>query len=130
MDCSSSSSEEEEFPSIESVTPQSKIDTIYQSKTEKVGLSLFYSSIIIVLFNYQTNLSTSFCSHCVYAQLYFFFFSFLISKCRFCLKDWLIVVSPFRKYILFYWLTSNFWNPAVIRIHNQATLLLLNVDCL
>ncbi|GJW67537.1 exocyst complex component EXO84C, partial [Tanacetum coccineum] len=31
----SSSSEEEEFPTIESVTPQSKIDTIYQSKTEK-----------------------------------------------------------------------------------------------
>ncbi|KAK1441280.1 hypothetical protein QVD17_07126 [Tagetes erecta] len=31
----SSSDEEDEFPSIESVTPQSKIDTIYQSKTEK-----------------------------------------------------------------------------------------------
>ncbi|XP_071731189.1 exocyst complex component EXO84C-like [Rutidosis leptorrhynchoides] len=27
--------EEDDFPSIESVTPQSKIDTIYQSKTEK-----------------------------------------------------------------------------------------------
>lgn len=30
-----SSEEEDDFPSIESVTPQSKIDTIYQSKTEK-----------------------------------------------------------------------------------------------
>ncbi|GKC89647.1 DNA damage-inducible protein 1 [Tanacetum coccineum] len=33
---SSSSSEEDEFPSIESVSPQSMIDTTYQSKTEKV----------------------------------------------------------------------------------------------
>lgn len=32
-----SSEEEDDFPSIESVTPQSKIDTIYQSKTEKVN---------------------------------------------------------------------------------------------
>ncbi|XP_076955267.1 exocyst complex component EXO84C-like [Bidens hawaiensis] len=32
---SSSSEEEDDFPCIESVTPQSKIDTIYQSKTEK-----------------------------------------------------------------------------------------------
>ncbi|KAI7733199.1 hypothetical protein M8C21_006163 [Ambrosia artemisiifolia] len=31
----SSSEEEDDFPCIESVTPQSKIDTIYQSKTEK-----------------------------------------------------------------------------------------------
>lgn len=31
-----SSEEEDDFPSMESVTPQSKIDTIYQSKTEKV----------------------------------------------------------------------------------------------
>lgn len=31
-----SSEEEDDFPSIESVTPQSKIDTIYQSNTEKV----------------------------------------------------------------------------------------------
>ncbi|KAA8544779.1 hypothetical protein F0562_019517 [Nyssa sinensis] len=30
-----SSEEDDDFPSIESVTPQSKIDTIYQSKTEK-----------------------------------------------------------------------------------------------
>lgn len=30
-----SSEEEEDFPSIESVTPQSKIDSIFQSKTEK-----------------------------------------------------------------------------------------------
>ncbi|KAL2494066.1 Exocyst complex component EXO84C [Forsythia ovata] len=30
-----SSEEEDDFPSMESVTPQSKIDTIYQSKTEK-----------------------------------------------------------------------------------------------
>ncbi|XP_057511636.1 exocyst complex component EXO84C [Actinidia eriantha] len=30
-----SSEEEDDFPSIESVTPQSKIDTIYQSKSEK-----------------------------------------------------------------------------------------------
>ncbi|GFQ04827.1 exocyst complex component exo84c [Phtheirospermum japonicum] len=30
-----SSEEEDDYPSIESVTPQSKIDTIYQSKTEK-----------------------------------------------------------------------------------------------
>ncbi|XP_058198251.1 exocyst complex component EXO84C isoform X2 [Rhododendron vialii] len=30
-----SSEEEDDFPSIESVTPQSKIDTIYQSNTEK-----------------------------------------------------------------------------------------------
>ncbi|KAI3491982.1 hypothetical protein L1887_43619 [Cichorium endivia] len=30
-----SSEEEDDFPSIESVTPQSKIDTIFQSKTEK-----------------------------------------------------------------------------------------------
>ncbi|KAL4572724.1 hypothetical protein LXL04_019507 [Taraxacum kok-saghyz] len=30
-----SSEEEDDFPTIESVTPQSKIDTIYQSKTEK-----------------------------------------------------------------------------------------------
>lgn len=29
------SEEEEDFPSMESVTPQSKIDTVYQSKTEK-----------------------------------------------------------------------------------------------
>lgn len=31
-----SSEEEDDFPSMESVTPQSKIDTVYQSKTEKV----------------------------------------------------------------------------------------------
>lgn len=30
-----SSEEEDDFPSMESVTPQSKIDTVYQSKTEK-----------------------------------------------------------------------------------------------
>ncbi|XP_023751787.2 exocyst complex component EXO84C [Lactuca sativa] len=30
-----SSEEEDDFPSIESVTPQSKIDTVFQSKTEK-----------------------------------------------------------------------------------------------
>ncbi|CAI9090496.1 OLC1v1025277C1 [Oldenlandia corymbosa var. corymbosa] len=30
-----SSEEEDDFPAIESVTPQSKIDTVYQSKTEK-----------------------------------------------------------------------------------------------
>ncbi|EPS72961.1 hypothetical protein M569_01795 [Genlisea aurea] len=30
-----SSEEEEDFPSMESITPQSKIDTVYQSKTEK-----------------------------------------------------------------------------------------------
>ncbi|MFS7948671.1 putative cullin repeat-like-containing domain superfamily, exocyst component Exo84 [Helianthus anomalus] len=34
----SSSEEEDDFPCIESVTPQSKIDTIYQSKTEKDGI--------------------------------------------------------------------------------------------
>lgn len=32
-----SSEEEDDFPSMESVTPQSKIDTVYQSKTEKVS---------------------------------------------------------------------------------------------
>lgn len=34
--------EEEEFPSIESVTPQSKIHTVFQSKTEKVPLFFQY----------------------------------------------------------------------------------------
>lgn len=31
-----SSEEEDDFPNIESVTPQSKIDSSYQSKFEKV----------------------------------------------------------------------------------------------
>ena len=31
-----SSEEDDDFPAIESVTPQHKIDTIYQSNTEKV----------------------------------------------------------------------------------------------
>lgn len=32
-----SSEEDEDFPSIENVTPQSKIDSLYQSDSEKVG---------------------------------------------------------------------------------------------
>nr|XP_043617501.1 exocyst complex component EXO84C [Erigeron canadensis] len=35
MESSEEEEEEEEFPSIESVTPQSKINTVFQSKTEK-----------------------------------------------------------------------------------------------
>lgn len=31
-----SSEEEEDFPSIESIIPQSKVDSLYQSQTEKV----------------------------------------------------------------------------------------------
>lgn len=51
-----SSEEEDDFPSMESVTPQSKIDTIYQSKTEKVKdltqkFSLFANGVL-VYFNY------------------------------------------------------------------------------
>lgn len=37
-----SSEEEDDFPSIESVTPQSKIDTIYQSNTEKVNFPILF----------------------------------------------------------------------------------------
>lgn len=32
----SSEEEDDEFPSIETITPQSKIDSLYQSHTEKV----------------------------------------------------------------------------------------------
>lgn len=34
-----SSEEEDDFPSIESITPQSKVDSLYQSHTEKVSSS-------------------------------------------------------------------------------------------
>lgn len=40
-----SSEEDDDFPSIESVTPQSKIDTFYQSKFEKVKKFKFISFI-------------------------------------------------------------------------------------
>lgn len=36
-----SSEEDDDFPSIESITPQSKIDSIYQSHTEKVYVHFF-----------------------------------------------------------------------------------------
>lgn len=36
-----SSEEEEDFPSLESITPQSKVDSLYQSHTEKVCFLLF-----------------------------------------------------------------------------------------
>jgi hypothetical protein len=36
-----SSEEEDDFPSIESIIPQSKVDSLYQSQTEKVRFFLF-----------------------------------------------------------------------------------------
>lgn len=39
-----SSEEDDDFPSIESITPQSKVNSVYQSHTEKVS-SFFFSLI-------------------------------------------------------------------------------------
>jgi hypothetical protein len=40
-----SSEEEDDFPSIESIIPQSKVDSLYQSQTEKVRFFLFHFTI-------------------------------------------------------------------------------------
>lgn len=49
-----SSEEDDDFPSIESITPQSKIDSVYQSHTEKVYIYAFffpYSCFVIWVCN-------------------------------------------------------------------------------
>lgn len=40
-----SSEEDDDFPSIESITPQSKVDSLYQSHTEKVSSSSLHNPL-------------------------------------------------------------------------------------
>lgn len=70
-----SSEEEDDFPSIESIIPQSKVDSLYQSHTEKVR-SLFISQ--------STNNAYS-------ETLYLFTYMYVL---RVCVFFW-IVVNPF-----------------------------------
>lgn len=51
-----SSEEDDDFPSIESITPQSKIDSLYQSNTEKVFFCFsfsFFAAKHVSLLNFE-----------------------------------------------------------------------------
>ena len=64
-----SSEEEDDFPSIESIIPQTKVDSLYQSHTEKVP-NFFISHINSFHFPLQ-----NFNFHFLYFFLMFFLFN-------------------------------------------------------
>lgn len=47
-----SSEEDDDFPSIESITPQSKVDSVHQSHTEKVCFPFFFPPFLLPNFYY------------------------------------------------------------------------------
>lgn len=88
-----SSEEEDDFPSIESIIPQSKVDSLYQSQTEKVRFFLFHFTII----NYQCLLTM------------FFHFSFLIFNFFFCISK-----EKREKWVIFIFIIFLFGNSDLL----------------
>lgn len=68
-----SSEEEDDFPSIESIIPQSKVDSLYQSHTEKVRF-LFISESTNNAYSNFLLVHLHLCSARVRVSFFFFFF--------------------------------------------------------
>lgn len=96
-----SSEEDDDFPSIERIIPQSKVDSLYQSHTEKVFLLSFYhlpTPILLIMF------------------LISFFSFILISHFQFmCWIKLFIFLCASTNFFLFMWVFI-FWSSYVGKI--------------